>query len=196
MVPRGGVGHQRGGAGGPRPRSRSVRSLNEQMFERAQQSNAQLSRSPAAEALMTTANARVWQRSPVQPIGIAGKTRIATCLSTPPARAGRLTRPSRAQSPGPGDTISTYPVIGCTKRQRQLPAKCRSGEDWRGAASSNRSDIVQGRVWRLQVGSAEPCPPHVRVVSKVVVSSAVELPPTQMSKVELSRTQFRAVVLQ
>ena len=33
---------------------------------------------------MTTTNARVWQRSPVQPIGIAGKTRIATCLSTLP----------------------------------------------------------------------------------------------------------------
>jgi hypothetical protein len=41
-------------------------------------------------------------------------------------------------------------------------------------------------------------PPHraQSVVSNVVVSSAVELPPTQTSKVELSRTQFRAAVLQ
>ena len=171
--------------------------MNEQMFEKAQQINAQLSRAPAAEALMTTANARVWQRSPVQPIGIAGKTRIATCLSTPPARAGRLTRPPVPKPTGPGDTISTYPVIGCAKRQRQLPARCRSGTT---GARCRRQQIRQTLCksgWRPQVGSAEPsAPPHVRVVSKVVVSSAVELPPTQMSKVELSRTRFRAVVLQ
>lgn len=37
---------------------------------------------------------------------------------------------------------------------------------------------------------------QVWTTSKVVVSSAVELPPTQMSKMELSRTQFRSVVLQ
>jgi hypothetical protein len=37
---------------------------------------------------------------------------------------------------------------------------------------------------------------QVRVTSKAVVSWAVESPPTQMSKAEVSRTQFRLVVLQ
>ena len=71
--------------------------LINRLFERAQQSTAQLSRAPAAEALMTTANARSLATSPpVQPIGIAEQNSDCDLSEHPPARAGRLTRPSCA----------------------------------------------------------------------------------------------------
>jgi hypothetical protein len=74
---------------------------------------------------MTTAHAPVWQRSPIRPGGIAGITRVATCLRHP-SRSDRPPDPSlAAKSIGPDDTTKTYPVVGGAKLQRRLLARRR-----------------------------------------------------------------------